>query len=179
MAEDITVEFTPTPQDYVNTYRMLQFRSTFSRITYGLLVLFGLCLFGTLLLPGSSNARMWPIVIGIIIFVGLAVWLPAYNIGRRAKGNEHLLAPTTWQFNDEQLSVHNQFTDARYDWAFFQGLVENKEYFFLRHSSNKRLYNFIPKRAFTSPEQMAAVRELFSRHTGAKKGPAVPSAANG
>ncbi len=178
MAEDITVEFTPTPQDYINTYRMLQFRSPFTRITYGLLGLFGLCLLGSLLLPGSGNTRMWPIVIGIIIFIGLAVWLPAYSIGRRAKGNENLLAPTTWRFNDEQLSVQNQFTDSKYNWAFFHGLVENKEYFFLQHSSNKRLYNFIPKRAF-SAEQMTALRELFSKHTGAKKGPAVPSAASG
>ncbi len=175
MAESITVHFTPAPQDYIKTYRFLQFHNTFSRITYGMIALLEVCLIASMLVP-NSGTRLWPVAVGIPVFMVLAVLLPAYSVGRRAKGNEQLLAETTWEVNDAQLRVSNQFVEAKYEWGFFQGLVENKEYFYLRHSSNKRLYNFIPKRAFTSPAQMQEFRELFKEHTAAGKDRAVPSA---
>ncbi len=178
MADNMTVRFTPTPQDYVKTYRFLQFHNPFSRISYGVMGLFELCLIASVLIPGSE-VRLWPVAVGIPIFIVLAILLPGYSVGRRAKGNNQLLAETAWEANDSQLHVSNQFVEAKYDWAFFQGLVENKEYFFLRHSSNKRLYNFIPKRAFASPEQMQEFREMFSKHMHTGQDSAVPSAAKG
>ncbi len=176
MAEDITVHFTPIPQDYVKTYRFLQVHSTFSRISYGVMVIFELCLIASVLIPGSQ-ARLWPVAVGIPIFMVLAILLPGYSVGRRAKGSEQWRAETTWELNDSQLRVSNQFVDAKYEWGFFQGLVENKEYFYLRHSSNKRLYNFIPKRAFASADQIQEFREAFQKHTAAGQGRAAPSAA--
>ncbi len=178
MADRITVHFTPTPQDYVKTYRTLQFRSLFTRIVYGALGVLGLCLLSSTLAPSAgSNVRLWPIPIAILFFLALAFMLPGYSVGRRAKGNEQLLAQTGWEVDDLQLHVSNQFVDAKYEWGFFQGLIEDKEYFYLRHSSNKRLYNFIPKRAFTSAGEMQAFRELFKKHSPAGKGQAAPGAA--
>ncbi len=179
MADHITVHFTPIPQDYVKTYRMLQFRSLFTRIVYGTLGVLGLCLLGSTLAPSAgSNARLWPIPIAILVFLALAFMLPSYSVGRRAKGNEQLLAETAWELDDSQLRVSNRFVDAKYEWGFFQGLVEDKDYFYLRHSSNKRLYNFIPKRAFASAEEMQAFRELFKKHLPAGKEQTAPNAAN-
>lgn len=180
MADTITVHFTPTTQDYVKTYRTLQFRSPFTRLVYGVLAALELCMLASILLPGfGSNTRLWPVAIAVPIFIALAVILPGTSIGNNAQHNERMLADITWEMDDMQLRMANRFTKTKYDWDSFTGLIENGEYFFLRHSANKRLYNFIPKRAFASEAQMAAFRDLARRHTGANKEAAAPSAAGG
>ncbi len=175
MADNITVQFTPTPRDYVTTYRALQFRSLFSRIVYVGMGLLELCLIASLFIPGF-DPRFWPMAVAIPIFITLAVVWPAYSVGQRAKGNERMLAPITWELSDTGLRMTNGFTEAKYDWGSFQALVEKKDYFLLRHTTNQRLYNFIPKRAFSSAEQMAAFGEMVDRHIARSKGHAMPSA---
>lgn len=180
MADPITVQFTPTPQDYVRTYRALQFRHPATRLVYALLTAFELCLVASLFISRfESNSSLWVAAIPIPLLLLLAVMWPGYNVGRNARHNERLLAEITWEFNDERVRTANRFAETKYDWGSFQDLVENKEYFFLRHSANKRLYNFIPKRAFTSDGQMAAFRDLFDHHAGAKRQPAASAPANG
>ncbi len=179
MADPITVQFTPTPEDYVRTYRALQFRHPATRLVYALLTVFELCLVGSLFISRfESNSPLWAAAIPIPILLLVAVLWPGYNVGRNAKNNERLLAEITWELDDDHVRTANRFAETKYDWGSFQALVENKEYFFLRHSANKRLYNFIPKRAFTSADQMAAFRDLFDRHAGVHQRPAI-STANG
>jgi hypothetical protein len=178
MADHITIQFTPTSQDYVKTYRALQFRSPFTRIVYGALAVLELCMLASILLPGrGSNARLWPVAIAVPIFIALAVVLPGASIGNKAQHNERMMAGITWEMDDTQLHMANRFTETKYDWGSFLGLVENREYFFLRHSANKRLYNFIPKRAFASEAELTAFREAFKRHTGGSQEPAIRSTA--
>jgi hypothetical protein len=55
------------------------------------------------------------------------------------------------------------------DWGTFKKVEETKDYYMLVFSVNKNMLQIFPKRAFTSPEQEAAFRDLLKRHVGVWK----------
>lgn len=70
--------------------------------------------------------------------------------------------PTTLTFTDERIHYKTASIESTLDWSIFAELVEDDALFLLLYKA-PRSYAIIPKRAFASPEAIAAFRELV-RH---------------
>ncbi len=62
--------------------------------------------------------------------------------------------------------VISQMAEAKYDWKLFTKAFEDGQYYMITYSTNKNMFQFIPKRAFNSLEQEAKTRELIVRQLG-------------
>lgn len=164
MAEPITLRFTPTEQDYQRAARTLGMKRGSLWISAGMMVLLEACLVLTLLSSTEPVSLLswllllFPPLLLVALFYGLPYWTT-----RRVKGNERLLAETTWDLGDEGVAMKNRFAESKLDWGSFAGLSEDADYFYLQLSANKRLHHFIPKRALPGAEQ-ARLRELVAQH---------------
>lgn len=158
MAEPITLRFTPTEQDYRRAARALAIKRGSLWVSVGMLSLLEVCLLFTLVTSSQpSPAYSWlyllfpPLLIVLMFFVG-----PLLST-RSVKGNERLLAETTWQLSEEGVAMKNRFAESKLDWGSFSRLSEDPDYFFLQLSGNKRLHHFIPKRALHRRQRKAAL----------------------
>jgi len=82
---------------------------------------------------------------------------------QQARGRPRMLAETTWTAEEQQVTIQNQFQESRMDWGAWRACDELAGYFILPLATNRRFFQFIPKRAFASAEQMAAFRDLAAR----------------
>jgi hypothetical protein len=165
VTEPITLRFTPTEQDYQQAARALGLKRGSLWISLGMMVLLEACLAFTLLSSSEPAPLLsWlflliPPLMLVAIFYGLPYWTT-----RRVKGNERLLAETTWNLTDEGVAMQNRFAESKLDWGSFAGLSENRDYFFLQLSANKRLHHLIPKRALPTAEEQARFRDFVVQH---------------
>lgn len=172
--EPITVHFTPTADDHVRVFRYLIFRRyRLWHVLIILLVAVLLCMYPlmpvvTLFISGQSGTvdislvKFVPLLGYILILAILFIW-PPFLIKQRAKRQERFLLETTFEFGEDTIVGKDEHTELKQDWGAFQGADETKEYYVLISAANKNAGRFIPRRAFESPEQEAAFRELLAR----------------
>lgn len=72
----------------------------------------------------------------------------------------------TYELGYEKVFVVNQIAEVKYDWSMFSRTFEDRNYYFITYSTNKYMFQFIPKRAFVSNDQERVARELTVRHLG-------------
>lgn len=162
--EPIQLEFTPTKGDFVGGYMAYILNSYNSfLLLLPLFVVFLLCgLFwliqglvdGSISIIDSIPILLLPVIL-ILVFAlqPLLLWI-------RVARNERLRGLNAFTFEEERWSVKTPYSEGSADWQTFHRLIETPRYFLLVHSANKRMFNFIPKRAFTSPAQMNDFRAL-------------------
>jgi hypothetical protein len=173
--ETISLKFTPTGEDYVNAVRHSNERNPANYVAAGLLALLGalaVCNFilRFVFIPSIFETRDAVLAGGVIILIAavmfLAYVIAPWLIRRSFKKNERLRAPQTWELSDESVRIYSAHTDIKTDWAMFHRVMETKISYLLVLSVNKVACQFIPKRAFTSPEHEAAFRALVEKHLG-------------
>lgn len=181
--EPVKFSFTPTKQDYVRTTRLTTLRPLPTRLGIGALTLI-LALMICSSLISVPNApvenRDSAIIFGIgyplvcllgyaTILLGLLVVNPMI-VGNMVRKNERLRAPVAWEMSDENIVIRSgDFAETKQDWGMFREAAALKDYYLLGYIINKRAYQFIPKRAFESPEHEAAFRAMVEAHLGAIK----------
>ncbi len=69
-------------------------------------------------------------------------------------------------FDERGVSSTTSASESRMDWSAFHRAVELKEFFLLYMSS--RVFHIVPKRVFSSSDQMDAFRSLLRSAMGAK-----------
>jgi hypothetical protein len=165
VAEPMTLHFTPTEQDYLRAARALSLKRGSLWVSVGMMALLEGCLFFTVLTSAQPAPLLswlfllFPPLVLAALFYGVPYWSL-----RHVKGNERMLAETTWDLNDEGVAMKNRFAESKLDWGSFAGVSENRDYFFLQLSANKRLHHFIPKRALPTPEEQAHFRQFVAQH---------------
>ena len=132
-----------------------------------LLIPIAICMFGILALSALSDftgrtnyLRPAIIFVAVAAFVVCLVFVFPYFLARNAlrssalsKGDLH------YMFTDTGAESTTPASQGRIEWHGFYRAVELNDFFLLYMSS--RVFNVIPKRAFSGPDQIEAFRELL------------------
>ena len=169
MTETIALKFTPTKDDYARASRCLLLSKPWPWLVLIGAGLIGVCNVIAQLATGSGwSPWMWilPLPVAMAAFY-LFVWVPM-SAARLAGKQERLTCEMTWHVNDDGILMQNKFGESRVDWGTFHRFKETRGLFILVYTTTEQMGQFVPKRAFESPEQEAAFREMLRRNI---KGP--------
>jgi hypothetical protein len=154
MDQPLILRYTPTKQDYTNVLRLFFFQRTSTRVSLGFLALaFGLIVY-TITSQGSPLSPfelVWLLLPPL--FVAYVLFFQPSRMASRAMQNEQLAAEATWEVSDRGVKISNRFGEIQMDWDNLQKLVTAKDYYLLLSQINKNAFRFIPKRAFSSPQE--------------------------
>lgn len=166
--ESIQFTFTPTPEDYASAmiaYYKRQ-RSTWISLTaFGVVFLYGLYLLATNSpeKPRDLFLTIPLLVVPVLLTVVLFFVVP-WNVARKVERNPRMTAPTTWALGADGILIKNRFAESKLDAATFKRITESQTHYLLHYGVNNRLYQIIPKRAFTSVAHETAFRKWLKQH---------------
>jgi hypothetical protein len=181
--EPITLTYTPIKDDLVIPLRSQFMRRPLLVIQFaisGLLALFMLslsamgCISALLTRSGGDEPGMgivslvFPLFCAAFFSIVPAMYLfviPAQRT-RLFKKDERYRADNTWTLDDDHIIMATRFEEHKFDWSNFPQVREIKNYYLLMSGATKAAMFVLPKRAFTSPEQEQAFRELVERKVG-------------
>lgn len=161
MTDSMIFTFTPNRSDYIRTMRIFSARNRSVNtilITVVVIIL--------LIIISISMLDTFPV--GGIVFLGLLFFyltamffLNPASVADKAANDERLCCETLWDVSEDKVTVRNKFAETSCDWGTFGEVYESNEYFMLAYKVNKYMFQFIPKRAFTSPEQLEQFHKLL------------------
>ena len=158
-----------TPEDYIkaNFLHMCP-RPVIKWAGYLLLTL----IFAVLAISASAAiANSGEISAPIWIFAGLAYigfifgfWTP-WRCRKTFRQQKTLQLPYSYEFTEEFVIAKAEYGEAKQTWDFFRKWKEGKDIFTIYQSDP--IMQMIPKRVFSSPEEVAYFRDLLTRKIGA------------
>jgi hypothetical protein len=153
----INITYRLTRGDLVEAARLWdRHRANVANLVFGLLM----CLVGT------ANLIRGYYVLGVLFpLLGLAVatnFLSSSVLGAYSqwRANPQLHEEFQLTLAPEQLHFKAVTSDSTLQWECYSKYYESDSVFLL--VQGKRMYNIVPKRAFTSPEQMGEMRSLLA-----------------
>ena len=114
---------------------------------------------------GMSGINAVFLFAGVVLLIEIAwiVWRAPTRCWRR---NTWIRGPQRLAFSDEGIETQSTVSEGRSQWALLKGSYENTSCYMLL-TSGRASYMILPKRAFTSPQDVARFRQLLERHTEA------------
>ncbi len=177
--EPLDLSFTLTHEDYSRVIRAFTLRQPLSLIlivVFSLMAGLTMCvglgavvlnLAGRELITGTCSPLFLLVCIGVPLFLPFhTLFLRPYLAGQQIKKHEDKLKQITWVMDDYHLHVASVQTKSEVEWAIFHKAMETKQYYLLVHAMNKHMFQFVPKRAFESPEQEAIFRRYVEKYVG-------------
>ncbi len=165
MDEPITFIFIPTEKDYSKTLWALSYRNTRTAIVIGIwVVLTALALWA--FFRGELGSGFFPggiFLLALVVFI-LTFLLTPLRARLQVRKNPGYTNPVTWQMDDNEIIVKNGDVESKFSWNTFSRIREIPDYYLFIFASYPRMYQFIPKRAFSSPEQEEKFRNLIKEH---------------
>ena len=159
--------FIPTKDDYIKAFRTFYLSNWPIWAVLIVFVLSQIICIGSAFLRGDLGSEFGG-VFPIVLFIFLAIYL-AYalvinpmTIASKVEKDERLSSPVQYEVNGEQIMFKNQFAETKMDWGSFQKVIESKELFLLVYSTNKNMFQIIPKRAFAATDGEQAFRNLLN-----------------
>jgi hypothetical protein len=160
MAEPITFSFTPEKSDYTRTMRSFMLNNIQMLYVIGIcIVLFIIGIFA-LFVPAHIN-RWAAILIVFLPWMLYSIFISPVHTWNKVTRDERLSAETEWQVDEQRIITKNKFAETSVEWSTYSQVYETKEHYLLIFSANKNMFQFIPMRAFTSPEQVVEFRKLL------------------
>jgi hypothetical protein len=165
----VTVEFTPTREDYVGAMRAytLSDRATmwFMFPFFSSIFLFGCFGLFVSLSTGISSSFVWLLLIFLAAFLPLLIYvIVPFRAGLQAQRQERMRSPTSYTFDDEKVVLKNQFVESKMDWGTLGKMVETTRFFLFVYKTNRPMLHLVPKRAFPTPAAEAEFRDLAAAH---------------
>lgn len=131
-------------------------RFPFLRAALGVVLALDLLLLGP--------ALMLPLVAWFVVFWALMrLYMTRVYPRRLVRGERAFAGLHVWEFTEDGVLMTRPDAEARLGWAAIAQVWEAREGFLVFPQNNH--FSYLPKRAFTTPEQIEAVRELCRRHT--------------
>jgi len=167
MQNPIKFNFTLTAEDYKLSTRMFYSKQTSLWIG---LVLSGIFFFYGIILLFTGGREM--LLTSIVVIALFPVLLFVYfvrspnQVSKRVAQDERFTSPQQWEVDEGQILISQKFGETRVRWDEFIGVVETKEYFLLRFGVNRNAFQIVPKRAFSSEQQIGAFRALIGQKVG-------------
>jgi hypothetical protein len=172
MAETVTVLVSFTRDDYVAFLKAIA-KTTSSLAKNVLLALCLLCL-AYLAYQVAVNKELNPVAVG----VGIAVfslflyfpiwWLRRFVARRFIDKNPHLLGPTRHTIGPTGIEISSANGASTLNWSAIIKATESPEIFLLFPQSNYAM--IVPKRCFSSADEVQAYREILRRYCKDSKG---------
>lgn len=168
--EKIVIQFVPELNDYSRVIRSFLTRKRLYWVGLGVIGGLALICSGLLIidsLDGSFQTTKYlvPLILALVIIESYPLWGGWLTL-RSASKKENLILPARYELDEENMIVISQMAEAKYDWKLFTKAFEDGQYYMITYSTNKNMFQFIPKRAFNSLEQEAKTRELIVRQLG-------------
>jgi len=158
----VEICFTPNLEEVVDIARRV---SIFRWGVFILLVLLTMLAVEGLYLihQGFTGGHFW---LAMAALLGFAPWsIPRY-LARRFLSRKSAESETTFQFQDEGVSITGSIGTAQLKWRAFSKFEETDRMFFLHFRSGR--FNSVPKRVM-SPEQIAELRNILKLRIGAAR----------
>jgi hypothetical protein len=159
------IDYEISEQDHAAAQRLAIKKS---RPFYGRLLLFGMPAFGLVLLlfiiPAAFKRGFSTNLLPGLVVPLLALSYPLLirrNIHKVYASSANLRGPRSLDADDAGLRFRGTTFSSQVSWPHFSRFFDDKDSFVLFQSP--RVFNIIPKRQL-SPEQIAGLRELFTRH---------------
>jgi hypothetical protein len=165
MSQSVTLRFTPNQQDYAKVLRLFFWQRTGTKVSLVFLAIaFGLICYVIAFQGSPPNVfeLVWlllPPLFAIFVF-----FIQPSRMARRAVQNERLVTEATWELNDAGVQISSRFDSAHMDWESLNKLVTTSEYYLLLSKINKNAFRFLPRRAFTSPQEQDLFLQLVADH---------------
>jgi hypothetical protein len=164
MSQRLTFQFTPAKKDYAQAVRALGLRDRRTGLTLGVMCLVTAFAVYSLLMEGSADLRFLPFLLVVpLAVVYLLLWVPA-RVARQAMKDHRLSSEQTWHIDDEGIRVSLPTGETRLPWGAFARIFETKSQYLLLYAANRRLVQFVPKRALAVAGQEPDFRALMCSH---------------
>jgi len=143
------------PNGFVRVVRLV----TYVFMTLTFIIILVMALFGQL---DFHAAYIWPVFLLVVIFpLYRYVFLPN-RIKKLFAQQKELSLPFEIEFTETGVSSSNELGYNTRPWTNFIKWKENKDLFMLYHSDI--LFNMVPKRCFTDPQQIETVRSFLEKN---------------
>ena len=156
------LEFTYTKDEYADGWRNYLFLTKVFN-NFDLVILVCSLLIPIYLFYQYGFSEVYVILAFVIYFINITVItviiIRPYII---YKEYEQLRHPYKLLFEDDKITFDAHAVHSTMTWDIYKHYRENKNYFYL--IQKKRSYTLIPKRVFTSEEEICAFRQLLTSH---------------
>jgi hypothetical protein len=157
--------YTPIKKDYIKSFQTISLRYWYQwAIMLVLTIPPTICIFSAISRGefGNDFSSIFPglfflILFFYIVFSFINPYLQANRIGK----NERLISPVNYEAYEDHILIRNKFGESKMDWGTFQKYIDTKDLFLLIYSTNKNMFQLIPKRAFSSEEDEESFRKLL------------------
>lgn len=109
--------------------------------------------------PWSVFSDFLPGTIFLGIFLPLFLFGGQFYFRRTAYFNKEI----TYTLRDSGVHIHSPLAETEMKWGIYTRATENSHGFALFHQG-KRMFNWLPKSGFISPEQIDECRKLLRQH---------------
>ena len=161
----ITFHYSPTPEDYVTTLRDFSFHDRRTWLTLAAWFIMTLVII-YFFLTGTFGSGLFP---GMLVFILPVAFL--YNfltapsrIGKQVARNPAYVGEVTWRVTSQDILITSVEEEIHMPWSKFSRAKEITDHFLLFQAENPRIFQFVPKRAFETPEQEDTFREMLETH---------------
>jgi hypothetical protein len=165
--EPIQLHFTPTTGDIVRSSQRLQLESFKQPGAVGsILLLLGVvsCVIaGAIINPGPNSFLTTVIAVVSVLVIVVIFWASPYGVARRLGKQMEAGGDVTYEFSDDHFLAKDSTGELKQQWSVYHSVIVTEDFYILIFTLNKIGGRFVPRRAFESPEQEAAFRELLAR----------------
>ncbi len=165
MIEPIIFSFSPNASDYYKTLRAVMFRNRTTKA----IMLVGMLILGCSGLTSIAITHTFQTAAITLLILFLLI-LTFYFLGpataaEKVTSEERLNTETTWVVDEEKVSIKTKFAETSLDWGSFGVVYETRDHYMITYSTNKNMFQIIPRRAFSSTNQEGSFRNLLVAKT--------------
>jgi hypothetical protein len=165
MGQSLTLRYTPTVKDYATVLRLFNSRRTSMKVSLVLLAIaFGLILFAILTKGSPLTALELIWLLFPPLFVIFTFYLQPVRIAQKAVQNEQLVAEATWEVSGAGVQILSRYGSTNLGWETLKKLVQTRDYYLLLSKENKNSFRFLPRRAFTSPQDEQLFLQMVNQN---------------
>jgi hypothetical protein len=165
MNQPLTLRYTPSQQDYAIVLRYFYWQRTATKVSLLFLaVAFGLVFY--MIASKGTPVTIFEIIWLLLppLFVIFVFFIQPSRLASQAAKNEQLVTEATWEMSDTGVQISSRFGSTLLPWESLKKLVTTKGYYLLLSKTNKNAFRFLPRRAFTSPQEEELFLELVARN---------------
>ncbi len=160
----LSFKFTPSPNDFTRALWTFYLNNW---ILWAILILttviLGACGLFSFVSATPSYLVMVQLFLSFVltVFLIFSLLIRPYLVSQQVQHDERLNSPVEYQVGEEHLFFKNRFSETKLDWGSYNRVIESPELFLLSYSTNKNMFQIIPKRAFPSTADEQAFQSLL------------------
>ena len=161
-------KFTPNKKDYIQASRLMAFKTPlFVLLAVVVVIIIVGSLIGLVfqLFTDSSwnNVALVSLLVGAFYVFYYFVMVPA-QLTKTINKNETLQKERTFIFDENEVQLVIGAHTSRFSWEHFVQALKGRTMYILVYEEDKKVYPFIPNRAFADPGSEQAFLAILDQH---------------